>query len=130
MKIKTPDLPTVASIKPANYNPRTITKPALEALGHAMREFGDLGGVVLNVRTGNLVGGHQRVKHLDPSWRIVKGKRDGGKVIDPFLGSGTTLIAAEQTGRTCYGMEIDPCYVDVICERWSKLTRGKIKRIK
>jgi DNA modification methylase len=43
-------------------------------------------------------------------------------VYDPFLGSGTTLIAAEQLGRKCYGMEISSQYVDVICNRWAKLT--------
>lgn len=42
-------------------------------------------------------------------------------VLDPFLGSGTTLIAAEKTGRTCYGMELDPKYVDVIRRRYANL---------
>ena len=41
---------------------------------------------------------------------------------DPFLGSGTTLIAAEQTGRVCYGVELDPKYVDVIVRRWQQYT--------
>jgi len=41
-------------------------------------------------------------------------------VVDPFLGSGSTLIACEQTGRTCYGMELDPKYVDVIRKRYWK----------
>jgi site-specific DNA-methyltransferase (adenine-specific) len=44
---------------------------------------------------------------------------DGGSVCDPFLGSGTTLIAAEKTGRICYGMEIDPKYCDVIIKRYA-----------
>ena len=39
-------------------------------------------------------------------------------VSDPFLGSGTTLIAAEQLGRRCYGLEISPAYCDVIVQRW------------
>ena len=39
-------------------------------------------------------------------------------ILDPFLGSGTTLIAADQLGRTCYGMEIDPRYCDVIIDRY------------
>ena len=46
-------------------------------------------------------------------------------VYDPFGGSGTTLIACEQLGRTCYMMEIDPKYVQVIIDRWEKLTGGK-----
>ena len=44
---------------------------------------------------------------------------------DPFLGSGTTLIAAEQLGRKCYGMEISPAYCDVIVKRWETLTGKK-----
>jgi len=47
---------------------------------------------------------------------------NGGKVYDPFLGSGTTLVAAEQLGAACYGMEIKPRYVDVTVERWENLT--------
>lgn len=43
-------------------------------------------------------------------------------VFDPFLGSGSTLIACEQTGRRCYGCELDPKYCDVIRKRWWKLT--------
>jgi len=46
-------------------------------------------------------------------------------VYDPFLGSGTTLIAAEQLGRKCYGMEISPRYCDVIVKRWETLTGRK-----
>jgi DNA modification methylase len=39
-------------------------------------------------------------------------------VLDSFLGSGTSVIAAERTGRRCYGLEIDPNYVDTIIRRW------------
>ena len=48
----------------------------------------------------------------------------GDIVFDPFLGSGSTLIACEQTGRKCYGCEIDPKYVDVIRKRYVKFTTG------
>jgi len=54
---------------------------------------------------------------------LVKPK--SGVVFDPFGGSGTTLIAAEQLGRRCYMMELDPHYVDVIIDRWEKLTGKK-----
>jgi DNA modification methylase len=46
----------------------------------------------------------------------------GGVVLDPFAGSGTTLIAAEKTGRIGCGMELDPHYVDVIVRRWESFT--------
>lgn len=46
-------------------------------------------------------------------------------VLDSFLGSGTTLLAAERVGRVCYGMEIDPRYVDVAIRRWQRYTGEK-----
>jgi DNA modification methylase len=56
---------------------------------------------------------------------VTDGSRTGEIVYDPFLGSGTTLIAAEQLGRKCYGMEISPQYCDVIVKRWETLTGKK-----
>lgn len=49
---------------------------------------------------------------------MTKTTNDGDKVMDLFLGSGSTLIAAEKTGRKCYGMELDPKYIDVIVQRY------------
>jgi DNA modification methylase len=46
----------------------------------------------------------------------------GDVVLDPFLGSGTTIIAAQKAGRCCYGIELDPKYVDVCIRRWEKMT--------
>jgi DNA modification methylase len=43
-------------------------------------------------------------------------------VLDPFLGSASTLIAAERLGRRCFGIELDPRYVDVAVRRWEALT--------
>ena len=48
-------------------------------------------------------------------------------VLDGFLGSGTTVIAAERIGRRCYGLEFDPLYVDTIVCRWRKLTDGSAR---
>ena len=53
---------------------------------------------------------------------ILDSSNRGDIILDPFLGSGTTLIAAEQTGRLGYGMELDPLYVDTIVRRWQALT--------
>ena len=49
----------------------------------------------------------------------------GEIILDPFLGSGTTLIAAEKLQRVCYGLELEPRYVDVIIRRWEAVTGEK-----
>jgi DNA modification methylase len=46
----------------------------------------------------------------------------GDIVLDSFLGSGSTLIAAEQSGRTCYGIELEPLYIDTTIRRWQEFT--------
>src|SRR5258708_3658265 len=56
---------------------------------------------------------------------ILNHTKRGEVVYDAFLGSGTTLAAAESTGRVCYGLEIDPKYVDVIATRWQSFTGKK-----
>ena len=53
---------------------------------------------------------------------VLDGSRGGMLVLDAFGGSGTTLIACEQLGRRCRMMELDPHYVDVIIDRWEKMT--------
>jgi DNA modification methylase len=52
--------------------------------------------------------------------------KKGDSVYDAFIGTGTTLIACEQTERTCYGMELDPKYVDVIRKRYVKFVNGEL----
>ena len=47
----------------------------------------------------------------------------GDVVLDTFCGYGTTLIAAERTGRTCIGVELDPRYVDAAIRRWQRFTK-------
>ena len=49
--------------------------------------------------------------------------RRGDIVLDPFMGSGTAILAAEKVGRRGYGMEIDPLYVDATIRRWQAFTR-------
>jgi DNA modification methylase len=53
---------------------------------------------------------------------LLDSSRRGDIVLDPFLGSAATLIAAERTGRRCFGVELDPLYVDVIVRRWQAYT--------
>ena len=49
--------------------------------------------------------------------------RRGDIVLDPFMGSGTTILAAERVGRRAYGLEIDPLYVDAAVRRWQNFTK-------
>jgi DNA modification methylase len=51
----------------------------------------------------------------------------GDIVLDAFLGSGTTVIAAERTGRRCYGLELDAAYVDTAIRRWQAQTGGSAR---
>jgi DNA modification methylase len=67
--------------------------------------------------------GHGTQKPVELMRRpILNNTVRGDTVYDPFLGSGTTLIAATSTDRICLGLEIDPRYVDVIVRRWQKFT--------
>jgi DNA modification methylase len=81
----------------------------------------------------NRVKGEERHGHATPKpvvmiERIIKSSSQE-KVIEPFLGSGSTLIACEKTKRKCYGMEIDPHYCDVIVKRWEEFTGNKAERV-
>jgi DNA modification methylase len=67
--------------------------------------------------------GHGTQKPVDCMRRpIVNNSRPGQAIYDPFLGAGTSLIAAEMTGRVCYGLELCPGYVDVVVRRWQVFT--------
>jgi DNA modification methylase len=50
-------------------------------------------------------------------------------VLDPYIGSGTTILAAERTGRRCFGIEIDGRYVDTAIQRWERMTGRKVQNI-
>jgi hypothetical protein len=59
---------------------------------------------------------------------ILNNSSVGDSVYEPFLGSGTTLIAAESTGRVCFGIEIDPIFVDVAIRRWQAFSGQRAMR--
>lgn len=60
-------------------------------------------------------------------WLMERNCGAGDAVFDPFLGSGTTLIAAEQLDRRCLGIELEPRYCDIIVQRWEALTGKKAR---
>jgi hypothetical protein len=67
---------------------------------------------------------------LSPLWALeFHFQRGGQAVFEPFLGSGTTLIAAQSVGRVCYDIEIDPIVVDVAIRRWQAFTGETARRV-
>lgn len=70
--------------------------------------------------------GHSTQKPVECMRRpILNNSSPGQAVYEPFSGSGTTIIAAEETGRTCYAVELNPAYVDMAVKRWEKFTGNK-----
>ena len=77
-------------------------------------------------REGDMLKQHPTPKTVEMiADAILDCTEHGDIVIDCFLGSGTTLIAAERTGRACFSMELDPHYADVAIRRWQKWTGGQ-----
>lgn len=104
--------------------------PKGKKLRHAVLEPGQR--ILLDTGTGETtrweVGREEQVQH--PTQKpvelgrraIMNSTRPGQIVLDPFLGSGSTLISAHLTGRTCYGLEVDPAYIDVVVDRWQRIS--------
>ena len=73
---------------------------------------------------------HPTMKPLALCERAIENSsRPNDVVVDGFLGSGTTLIAAERTGRRCYGMEIDPHYCRVVIGRWEAFSGQEAEKV-
>lgn len=67
--------------------------------------------------------GHSTQKPIECMRRPIENNSDPGEAVyDPFVGSGTTIMAAEMTGRRCYAVELNPAYVDVVIKRWCAFT--------
>jgi len=76
------------------------------------------------------LGGHAAVYPIELPTRFIKmHSYEGNAILDPFGGTGTTLIACEQLNRTCYMMELDPHYCDVIIKRWEDFTGKKAEKV-
>ena len=73
--------------------------------------------------------GHSAQKPVECMKRPIENNSSPGQAVyDPFVGSGTTIIAAEMTGRRCHAIEINPVYVDVAVKRWENFTGNKAVR--
>ncbi len=86
-----------------------------------------VGNVIQDKRTGNPL--HTTQKPVELIRSLLENTPFAKAVADPFMGSGTTMIAAEEAGRTCYGLERDPGYVDVAVLRWERFTGEKAELV-
>lgn len=75
------------------------------------------------------LGKHPTQKPIECMSKCIEMSKLNGIILDSFLGSGSTLIAAEKLNRKCYGMELDEKYCDVIIERWEQFTGSKAEKI-
>lgn len=74
--------------------------------------------------------GHGTEKPVECMERPIRNNTSTNQLVaDPFLGSGTTVIACEKTKRVCYGMELDPHYCSVIIKRWEQFTHKKASKL-
>lgn len=112
----------------------TITEDeALDLNALTKQELKDLLQKVLDLPTTDIhedkplrSADHPTMKPLKLMGRLIKNStRPGEVVLDTFGGSGSTMMAAEQLGRACYMVELDPAYIDVICKRYEELTGDK-----
>ena len=113
-----------------------IDETNVDAMGiEALRAFtkqlleGNREITVLNEKKPQSSGLHPTMKPVALFARLIRNSTKKDQlVLDPFGGSGTTIIAAEQLGRACYMMEYEPYYCDVIIDRWEKLTGREAKK--
>jgi len=137
----------IAEVKPNPQNPRVIKDDKFKKLVQSLKDFPEMAEVrEVVVNTDHMIlGGNMRYKAMvEAGWTeipvkvvdwsedkqrefIIKDNVSGGEWDWDVLAnewdsdlSGSTLIACEQTDRTCYGMELDPKYVDVIRKRYAK----------
>ena len=88
-------------------------------------EYPSISSVSKSGEEGNLLALHPTVKPVRlVADALLDCSARGDLVLDAFLGSGSTLIAAERTGRICCGIELDPLYVDTAIRRWQRYTGG------
>ena len=104
-----------------------------EPCWYAVKTGGDARGggdrsqsTLWQIQVENLDTNHGAQKPVECMHRPMQNNSSPGQAVyEPFCGSGTSIIAAEQTGRICYAIEVDPIYVDVAVRRWQNFTGRK-----
>jgi len=113
-------IPCVSAGRETGYGLRAVDGTLGDAGKDVTRSHRVLGSVIYAAANAGGSHDHPAVMSLDLPKQFI-GLWEG-ILYEPFCGSGTTMIAAEQLGRKCYGMEISPQYCDVIVKRWETLT--------
>lgn len=137
----------LSDMKPYENNPR-LNDEAVSAVKESVKQCGYVAPIIIDedniILAGHLWASDRRqttvlnfdrptVNKEHPTmkpialfdYQIKNNTKGGDAVLDLFGGSGTTVMACEQNGRTAYVMEYDPKYVDVIIKRWEKFTGKK-----
>ena len=105
-----------------------MTTGELKELVHALRGDGSTTAIYCDKPTANKL--HPTMKPIKLIARFIyNSSEEGEPIADIFGGSGSTMIAAEQLGRKCYMMELDPHYCDIIIDRWEQFTGRKAEKI-
>lgn len=108
----------------ANHQHRFVKRLSREEA----KQWGYAG--IWDIKTVKANKDHPAMFPVELPWRCIKLHSDkGGIVLEPFCGSGTTIIACEQTGRICRAVERDPKYCDLTIQRWENFTGQKAHRI-
>lgn len=102
----------IETLIPYARNARTHSDAQVAQIAASILEFGWTNPVLAD--EDGIVAGHGRL--------LAARQAPGQAVYDPFSGSGTTIIAAEMTGRACCAIELNPAYVDVAVTRWEQFT--------
>ena len=123
------DVRTNSTVFDDKREPEEMTK---SEMAHELRELRELiPQTIIRENKPTRSDEHPTMKPVKLISRLVSNSsRERERVLDVFGGSGTTMIACEQLGRSCYMMELDPHYADVIIERWEKFTGQKAIKIK
>ena len=124
---------SINDLKPFKDNPLSFSKKSLRKHEALVREHGQIPAIQVTTDLTIVAGeewwlalknaGETQVKPVAMLADILRDcTKRGDLVIDPCLESGSTLMAAEQTGRTCIGIELNPRYLDVAIRRWQAIT--------
>lgn len=140
------ELVPIDDLRPHPKNPNRHSPEQVTRLAKILKYQGWRVPIKVSTTSGYITSGHGRLlaarerteKRVHPTqkpialaeWFFERWGKDAKNIWDGYLGSGSTLIACEKTNRRCFGMEIDPHYVDIVIARFEKFTGQKAELVK